>query len=89
MTASEGFLRQRKAPCATTSIADSIGDAVEQPQDDREEVVWGQTPGGEGMAIQFLMLFPHLFSGYISLPRTDNARRPNYPLPSGIPQESS
>jgi hypothetical protein len=52
MKPSKSFLRQRSS---VTALAESKGDAVELPQDDwehREEVVWGKTPGGEGIAIQ-------------------------------------
>ena len=51
MKPSKSFLRQR-APA--TVLVESNGDAAEHPQDDRErreEVVWGKTPGGEGIAI--------------------------------------
>jgi hypothetical protein len=86
MKPSKSFLRQRKASSAT----ESKGDAAELPQDDRErreEVVWGKTPGGEGIAIQS---FLHaVYSLCYSLSRTDDTRRPDYPLPSGIPKESS
>jgi hypothetical protein len=53
MKPSKGFLRQRKA----SSAAESKGDATEHPQDDRErreEVVWGKTPGGEGIVYPVL-----------------------------------
>ena len=51
MKPSKSFLRQRKTSSAT-AIVESKGDAVEQR---REEVVWGKTPGGEGIAIQFFL----------------------------------
>ena len=88
MKPSKSFLRQRKASSAT----ESKGDAAEHPQDDRErreEVVWGKTPGGEGIAVQsFLNTIYSLSLGY-SLSRTDDTRRPDYPLPSEIPKKSS
>lgn len=91
MKLSKGFLRQRKAFSATELTA-SKGDATEHPEDvreRREEVVWGKTPGGEGIANQsFLDTICSLFLGY-SLPRTDDTRRPNHPLPSRISKKSS
>ena len=90
MKPSEGFLHQRKAPSATVLVSESTGDTIEDDRQSREEVVWGKTPGGEGMAVLFfsLTIFPHLSLGY-SLPRADDTRRPNYSVPSWIPQESS
>ena len=91
MKPSKSFLRQRKTSSATR-LAESNGDATEQQQEGRErreEVVWGKTPGGEGIAIQsFLDAIYLLYLGY-SIPRTDDTRRPDYPLPSGIPKKSS
>lgn len=71
---SGGFLRQRKVPCATALVTKSIGDVVEGSHDDHghgEDVVWGQTPGGEGIYFFLLISFLHLSSRY-SLPRTDD-----------------
>ena len=55
MKPSKSFLRQRKASSGT-ALAESSGDTAEHPQnasdrERREEVVWGKTPGGEGIAI--------------------------------------
>ena len=66
-------MRQRKVSSATTLVAESEGDTVEQSQDDRhrrEEVVWGKTPGGEGITIQSFL--DVICSFIYSLPRTDN-----------------
>ena len=73
MKPSREFLRQRKVSSATTLVAESEGDAVENPQagrERREEVVWGKTPGGEGIAIQFFLDAIHSFM--YSIPRTDD-----------------
>ena len=85
MKPSKSFLRQR------SSAAEPNGDAVEHLEDDREhrerreEVVWGKTPGGEGIAfLSFLDTIYSLSLGY-SFPRTDDTRRPDCPLPSRIP----
>ena len=70
-----GLLRQRRAPSATALVAESIGDAVEHSQDDherREEVVWGKTPGGEGMIIQFILdiVYSIIFGVVFRVPTT-------------------
>lgn len=69
MKPSRGFLRQRKVSSATTLVAESEGDAVECPQDN--QVVWGKTPGGEGIAIQSFLDVVYLYT--YSLPRTNDA----------------
>jgi hypothetical protein len=51
MKPSKGFLRQRRSSSAT-ALSESNGDAAEHSDDrerTREEVVWGKTPGGEGI----------------------------------------
>ena len=91
MKPSKSFLRQRKAS-SSTGLAESKDDTAEHALDDRERIeeeVWGKTPGGEGIAIQpFLDSICSLSLG-CSFPRTDDTRRPDNPLPSGIPKKSS
>jgi hypothetical protein len=54
----EGFLRQRKAPpsdAAESSIAVESSVMENEQVERKEEIVWGKTPGGEGMSSQSSM----------------------------------
>jgi len=46
MTSSEAFLRQRKT---TSDIPDPTSSGSFENEPRKEEVVWGKTPGGEGV----------------------------------------
>lgn len=55
MSSSEGFLRQRKTVGASSSsslqqatVAESSGANSDHDKSQKEEVVWGKTPGGVG-----------------------------------------
>jgi hypothetical protein len=46
MASSEGFLRQRKP---TSEIPDPTNGDASETEPRKEEIVWGKTPGGEGV----------------------------------------
>lgn len=58
MSPPEGFLRQRKAPppdATESSIVAESSVVGNEEVERKDEIVWGKTPGGEGMSSQSSM----------------------------------
>lgn len=81
MTSSNG-LRQRNA---TPSIEGKRIDPEDQFKN-REEVVWGKTPGGKGIRTPVYALGP-LTKGSSSFPCSDHSRCYHDPLESQLPEK--
>lgn len=82
MSPPQSFLRQRGVAKETPA-----NDNEEQvPRQRREEVVWGKTPGGEGICDRFSSV-ALLSTRFTSFPCPDDARRIDHTVPSWVSEK--